>query len=273
LNNLFYIPTGVSDNMSSTHEHDHNHNHKQGWGDHIHNFMHDQPFVGIYHWRMPSPVRHMSLVGIIILIAAMVLTHLGITNALRIGFGVALMLHLPIIVLTVVGIILRQARTGFINGVISTISWKDNEEVLDVGCGSGVLLFACMKQLPTIKGTGIDIYDPYSFGGTGDVFWKNAAVEGLKERVNLQQVDARTMPFEDRRFDVIVSSLAMHHIGNAAEQEKATREIVRTLKPGGKIAICDVGRALDAPEKVLRSSGFNVRRTGHLFQILSAEKR
>ena len=255
--------------MTSQPEHKHDH----GPFSHLHNFMNKQPFATIYHWRMPSPVRHMSLVGIIVLAAGMVLAHLGITNALRIGVGLALLLHLPIILLTVVGMILRQARTGFINGVVNQIPWKAEQEVLDVGCGSGVLLFACLKQSPTVKGTGIDIYDPYSFGGTAGVFWKNAEVEGLKERVALQQVDARSMPFEDQHFDVIVSSLAMHHVGNAVEQEKATREIVRTLKPGGKIAICDVGRALDASEKVLRSTGFNVRRSGHFFQILSAEKR
>nr|MBA3870989.1 class I SAM-dependent methyltransferase [Anaerolineae bacterium] len=249
--------------MSTAHEHEHNHEHGHGPFAHLHNFMNKQPFSTVYHWRMPSPVRHMSLVGIIILVLGMVLTHLGITNALRIGVGVALLLHLPIIVLTTIGLVLRRARSGFINGVINLVPWKGNEEVLDVGCGSGVLLFACLKESPTAKGTGIDIYDPYSFGGTAGVFWKNADVEGLKERVALQQVDARTMPFAGQRFDVIVSSLAMHHVGNAAEQEKATREMVRTLKPSGKIAICDVSRALNASEKVLRSAGFNVSRSGH----------
>src|SRR5262249_32968125 len=149
----------------------------------------------------------------------------------------------------------------------SFISWKGNEEILDIGSGSGILLFACLKQSPTAKGTGIDIYDPYSYGGSAGVFWENSEIQGGKDRTTLQQVDARTMPFENQRFDVIVSSLAMHHVGNAAEQEKAAREMVRTLKPGGKIALGDVGRALDAPEKALRAAGLsNIRRTGgHFF--------
>jgi len=262
--------------MTTTHDHDHGTMHDHGHGPmaHLRNFVHEEPFFADYKWRVPSSFRHMSLVGIIVLVIAGVLTHLGVINALGIGVGAALLLHLPIIAVTIAGWFLRRARAGFISGVTSQMVWKGNEEVLDVGCGSGVLLFACLKQSPDTKGTGIDIYDPYSFGGTAGVFWKNADIEGLKDRVALQQVDARTMPFENARFDVIVSSLAMHHVGNAAEQEKATREIVRTLKPGGKIAICDVGRALDAPERVLRSSGFNVRRSGgHLYQILSAEKR
>jgi arsenite methyltransferase len=259
--------------MTTQHEHNTMHDHGHGPLAHIRNFIHDQPFVTDYQWHIPSSFRHMSVVGIIVLIIAALLGHLGITYALGIGAGAALVLHLPIIFVTVAGWFLRRARTGFINGVTGLILWKGNEEVLDIGCGSGILLFACLKQSPTAKGTGIDIYDPYSFGGSAGVFWKNADIEGIKDRVNLQQVDARTMPFEAQRFDVIVSSLAMHHVGNTAEQEKAAREMVRTLKPGGKIAIGDVSRALDAPERVLRSAGFNVQRSGHLFQILSAEKR
>ncbi|MBI1279967.1 MAG: methyltransferase domain-containing protein [Anaerolineaceae bacterium] len=260
--------------MSMTHEHEQNHEHGHGPLTHIRGFIHDAPMVSNYQWQIPSSVRHLSLIGIIVLVVAMVLTHLGISYALGIGVGVALLLHLPILALTSIGLILRRARTGFIGTVVNLIPWKGNEEVLDVGCGSGILLFACIKESPTAKGTGIDIYDPYSFGGSAGVFWKNAEIEGVKSRINLQQVDARTMPFEDERFNVIVSSLAMHHVGDSADQEKATREIVRTLKPGGKIVICDVGRALNTPEKVFRSLGLaNVRRSGHLFQILSAEKR
>ncbi len=264
--------------MTTAHEHGHDHNtmHDHGHGPiaHIRNFIHEAPMVSNYQWQVPSSVKHMSLVGIIALAIAMILTHLGITYALGIGVGVALLLHIPIIGLTAVGIILRRARTGFIKTVVDLIPWKGDEEVLDVGCGSGILLFACVKASPTAKGTGIDIYDPYSFGGSAGVFWKNAEIEGVKSRIDLQQVDARTMPFASERFNVIVSSLAMHHVGDGPDQEKATREIIRTLKPGGRLVICDVGRALNAPEKALRSAGLtNIRRSGHLFQILSAEKR
>ena len=263
--------------MSSTHEHGHEHStmHDHGHGPfaHIRNFVHEEPFFADYQWRVPSLFRHMSIVGIIALVVAMLLTHLGITYALGIGVGAAVLLHVPIVGVTIAGWFLRRARNSYVKTVVNLIPWKGNEEVLDVGCGSGVLLFACIKESPTAKGTGIDIYDPYSFGGSAGVFWKNAEIEGVKSRIDLKQVDARSMPFEDQRFDVIVSSLAMHHVGNAAEQEKATHEIVRTLKPGGKIIICDVGRALDAPERVLRSAGFDVRRTGHISQILSAQKR
>jgi len=56
---------------------------------------------------------------------------------------------------------------------------KENSNVLDIGCGSGILLFACLKESPTAKGTGIDIYDPYSYGGSAGVFWKNAEIEGI----------------------------------------------------------------------------------------------
>src|SRR5258708_1118271 len=110
---MFHLPSisiGVSSTMSTTQEHGHKHDHGHGPFAHLHNFMNKQPFATVYHWHMPSSVRHMSLIGIIVLVVGVALTHLGITNALRIGVGVALLLHLPIIALTLVGSVLRRAR-------------------------------------------------------------------------------------------------------------------------------------------------------------------
>ena len=83
------------------------------------------------------------------------------------------------------------------------------------------------------------------------------------------------MTFADETFDVAVSSLAMHHIGHAQDRQRAMAEIIRTLKPGGHIAICDMAAVLGDCEQVLRQQGMiNVRRRQYmyLFSILTAEK-
>ena len=97
------------------------------------------------------------------------------------------------------------------------------------------------KRLTTGKAIGIDIWLPNAGGGTEHTFWKNAHVEGLERRVELQNVDARQMPFEDKSFDVIVSTFALHHIGHgAADREQALREMLarrRQLRERARVSL------------------------------------
>jgi ubiquinone/menaquinone biosynthesis C-methylase UbiE len=81
------------------------------------------------------------------------------------------------------------------------------------------------------------------------------------------------MPFPDASFDVIVSSFAMHHVGHStADRKQAAQEMMRVLKPGGKIAILDVNAVLSPVEQVLRANGFrNVSRTGRVIGLLTAQ--
>ncbi len=67
----------------------------------------------------------------------------------------------------------------------------------------------------------------------------NARAEGVAERVELCDGDARRLPFGDQTFDVVVSSLALHNIAGAADRAAAIGEIVRVLRPGGRVAILD----------------------------------
>ena len=154
-------------------------------------------------------------------------------------------------------------------------TWRGDEMVLDVGTGSGILLFACAKQLRTGHATGIDIYDPHAGGGSAEIFWRNAQAEGVAEHVELRNEDARQMTFAAAAFDVIVSSLAMHHMGGVEDRRRAMAEMVRVLKPRGKVFICDLTAVLGDCEDGLQRGGLvNVqrRRVLLLFSILSAEK-
>ena len=47
------------------------------------------------------------------------------------------------------------------------------------------------------------------------------------------------MPFPDNSFDLVVSSLAIHNIEDAATRQRAIDEAVRVVKPGGRLAIAD----------------------------------
>src|SRR5262249_40161414 len=80
----------------------------------------------------------------------------------------------------------------------------------------------------------------------------NARIEHATNRVGVLTADARDLPFQDRTFDVVVSSLALHNISRKEGRERAIREIVRVLKPGGRLALLDIRRVREYAS-VLRS--------------------
>lgn len=82
----------------------------------------------------------------------------------------------------------------------------------------------------------------------------NAGLEGAADRVEAKTVDMRTMPFQNDAFDIVLSCFAIHNITEATERKKALLEIVRVLKPGGKVCIIDFKNAGEYAE-VFGSNG------------------
>jgi ubiquinone/menaquinone biosynthesis C-methylase UbiE len=63
--------------------------------------------------------------------------------------------------------------------------------------------------------------------------------------VEVRDGDARSLPFADATFDVVVSSLVLHNIPDREERRRAVREIARVLKPGGRVALLDLRHTSD----------------------------
>ncbi|MCB9148122.1 MAG: class I SAM-dependent methyltransferase [Caldilineaceae bacterium] len=167
----------------------------------------------------------------------------------------------------------RRLRLRIRDNMINMIPWRGDEQVLDVGTGSGITLIACAHRLTSGKATGIEVWDPNAGGGTSDIFWKNVYLEGVLARAELQNMDARAMTFANDSMDVIVSSFAAHHFGGKADRTQAAEEMARVLKPGGYVVIYDVVRALSDIEPVLRRAGFlQVAKKGRLIGYLFAQK-
>jgi len=135
--------------------------------------------------------------------------------------------------------------------ILNSISWRGDEQVLDVGCGSGLLLVGAAKRLQAGHAVGLPIRNHNG----AEAAMENARIEGVAERVELKNADARELPVPDASFDVIVSSLAIHTIPDAAGRESAIREMARVLKPGGQLALADVCYT-EQYEQILRSLGW-----------------
>ena len=204
----------------------------------------------------PTVVRNMLAGGAALLV-------IGLTSRLRplIGPGVGLTIGgLLMIWASKVGKI-RLARRA-----IERLRLGGDERVLDVGCGHGLMLIAAARQLTTGRAVGVDIWSQRDQAGNRpEATLRNAELEGVRDRVEVSDGDARQLPFDAGTFDIVVSNLVIHNIADRAGREQALREIGRVLKPGGRLAIIDIARTGEYA-RVLQSLGFrDVHRSAPTF--------
>ncbi len=139
---------------------------------------------------------------------------------------------------------LWSSKIGKVHGrerLLRQIVWRGNEQVLDVGCGRGLMLIGAAKYLTTGKAVGIDTWQAEDLSGNNaEATLENAKREGVAERVEVLTADMRDLPFPNEAFDVVVSKAAIHNIYSADDRAVAIREIARVLKPHGVALISDI---------------------------------
>lgn len=96
-------------------------------------------------------------------------------------------------------------------------------DVLDVGCGNGLMLAVLAEAYPDLRLTGLD-YSP-------DMV-ELARGRGL-EGVRIERGDARTLQFDDASFDVVYTERCLINVQDREGQAAALRELHRVLRPGG----------------------------------------
>ncbi len=142
--------------------------------------------------------------------------------------------------------------------MLSLHPWRGDEQVLDVGCGRGVLLAGAAKHLTTGHATGLDIWSNVDMGGNSEAATlHNLKLEGIESRCTLVSAGAQEMPFADASFDVIVSNLCLHNIYDRPTRLLALQQIARVLKPGGIALLSDYKRTGEYAAE-LRKAGFNI---------------
>jgi len=125
--------------------------------------------------------------------------------------------------------------------LLNSISWRGDEQVLDIGCGRGLALVGAAHRLNTGHATGIDLWSAKDLSrNTVQAVTENALAERVADKITIKTGDARALPFSDDSFDVVISMTAIHNIKGKAERRRAIGEAVRALKAGGTLAVFDI---------------------------------
>jgi ubiquinone/menaquinone biosynthesis C-methylase UbiE len=124
--------------------------------------------------------------------------------------------------------------------ILERIPWRGDERVLDIGCGRGLLLVGAARRLTTGNAVGLDRWLSGALtGNRPEAVLDNARREGVLDRVDVKEGDVRQLPFAESSFDAVVANFVVHEVKNRAERKQMLREIVRVLKPGGRLALVD----------------------------------
>jgi SAM-dependent methyltransferase len=108
--------------------------------------------------------------------------------------------------------------------ILSALGPLDGQRLLDVGCGVGLFLRAAEHRGALVAGT-------------------DTAVERLEiARWALPDADLRVgglvrgdaLPFDNGTFDVVTASTSVHH---GADRTAVLTELVRVVRPGGRVAV------------------------------------
>jgi SAM-dependent methyltransferase len=110
--------------------------------------------------------------------------------------------------------------------------------VIDLGAGSGRAGIGLLRGRPRARVTALDLYSGY-YGitdNTPERLLANAAVAGVRDRIDVRTGDMTRLPFTDASFDGAISSFAIDHLPPAG-RDAALRETARVLRPGGELLL------------------------------------
>jgi ubiquinone/menaquinone biosynthesis C-methylase UbiE len=122
--------------------------------------------------------------------------------------------------------------------VLANLDWDGKGKALDIGCGNGALTIKLAQKYTEAQVVGIDYWGK-KWEYSKNTCDRNAAIEGVNERVTFQKASAVSLPFEDEHFDAAVSNFVFHEVSDAKDKRELIREALRVVKKGGQFSFQD----------------------------------
>lgn len=139
----------------------------------------------------------------------------------------------------------------------SEIDFSKKPKLLDIGCGNGAFLRQIAPRLST--GSGAD-------ASAGMLkMARNKAEQKNISNLQFAQISGPQLPYEDNSFDYVISVLSFRYL----DWDPMVHEILRVLKPGGRILILDM---VAAPIRFYEWPQLLISKFHHYFQRLQNPK-
>ena len=113
-------------------------------------------------------------------------------------------------------------------------------DVLDLGTGTAQIPVTLCSAVEDCRVLAVDLAVSML-----DIARYNIEVAGLIERIMLDHIDGKDLPYEDHSFDVVMSNSIVHHV---PEPMAVLREAIRVTRPGGLLFFRDLVRPADEVE-------------------------
>jgi ubiquinone/menaquinone biosynthesis C-methylase UbiE len=135
-------------------------------------------------------------------------------------------------------VMLLLRESTFKRTLVEQANIKNCYRVLDIGCGTATLTILIKKAYPGAEVTGLD-------GDTKILEIARAKVKKAGINIVLDAGMSFELPYPDRSFDRVVSSLVFHHL-TREDKARTFKEIFRVLSPGGELHVADFGKPHNA---------------------------
>lgn len=139
--------------------------------------------------------------------------------------------------------------------LLAQASLQPGDRVLGLGCGSGTMALLIRHRHPAVEVAGLD--------GDPEILARaRAKARHAGADIRFDEGLSWCMPYADMAFDAVFSSLFFHHL-HTDDKKRTLREVLRVLRPGGALHICDWGR----PANPLLRLSFNLVRLLDGFEV------
>lgn len=131
---------------------------------------------------------------------------------------------------------------------INLLRESNPQQILDVATGTGDFAIATLSLNPD-KVIGVDISE-----GMLEVGKKKMKDRGLDGKIELRLGDSENLPFPENKFDAVIVAFGVR---NFETLEKGLAEMLRVLKPGGKVVVLEFSKPRSFPFKQFYNFYFN----------------